>query len=128
MNGERPNQTYYDDSGWGMDKNDMGPGSFEGSNVHGQLEKDLYGEGFDRYEDASYIDSTLADAFEDVAKILRKRSEEHRNRKAGEAALRDADRTSTPPATETAESQESSQAQVGEVETNTGTDTQNPGE
>ena len=76
--------------------------------------------GFDSYAEASYeneqyIDSVMAEAFEDVAKVFKRRIEERRNRLAGATALE------TQSATNATEAKEQAQTSIG-GEVKTGTD------
>ncbi|MBQ3296666.1 hypothetical protein IJH01_00850 [Candidatus Saccharibacteria bacterium] len=84
--------------------------------------------GFDTYEQASYIDRELADVFENMAQMLRQKSEVNRNKKAGETALRGTERLETQPATTQADANEQEKGTSIETSTETGSVDATPGE
>lgn len=130
MNSGRPNQTYYDDSGYGKNYDDMdGVNHAELSGAEWRDESSsMYetGETYERLQEL--INDGLANALEAAAQELRQKNEARRNQKAGEAALRGASRLETQPATNQADANEQASSTSVETNTETGSNDANPGE
>lgn len=131
MNGERPNQTYYDDSGWGKAPEDMDGSDYAALNGGAQPREEAYGmhETGDTYEAIQeLVNEGLADALEVAAQTLRQKMEARRGQKANEAALRGTERLETQPATTQADANEQEKGTSIETSTETGSVDATPGE
>lgn len=141
MNGERINQTYHDDSGYGKNYDDL-DGVDHAEHRGAQWRGESFGmhetgEDFESreegFESIEYIESLMEEANLLDSLANKKRNEAFRgmrrlNRSRGAGAIRGASRTETQPATGQADASEGAQGAATEAPAATGSDNETPGE